>query len=196
MLLRSLALATLLVLSCAACSRGSTDQGAPLSSSSAPSTPAAPTSASISPGLAGYTAKQRAAYDDAVVAYAAFVKRNDHFYAVGKTTVGAKDFYQRYSIDWATAWGNLAQVANNGVTVSGDATVLWTKPVSISLGTSSGDAVTIKRCLDESERVVKQGGKVVEQPQLATPHVYTVQMEKRSSEGRWRSGEPDQGSTC
>lgn len=46
-------------------------------------------------------------------------KHNDAFYAAGATTIEVKDFYQRYAVDWSTAWGNLAQVANNKVTHRG-----------------------------------------------------------------------------
>jgi hypothetical protein len=146
--------------------------------------------------LAGYTAKERQAYEGAVSAYEAFVKRSNHFYAVGETSVAAKDFYQRYSIDWATAWANLAQAANNHIKVSGPTTVVWTKPVTISVRSTAGDAITIKRCLDESKWTVEQNGKKLAQPQLKSPHVYTVQLEKRPRETWWRSGEPKLGATC
>ena len=73
--------------------------------------------------------------------YDAFIKRSDAFYAAGETTVEAKKFYQRYAVDWSTAWGNLAQVVNNEVTVTGTTRTVWTKPRSIELGTAKGDVV-------------------------------------------------------
>lgn len=193
-MLRLLAVGMFTAVLCVACGGGA-DPGSPQSPSSAASVPSVESPA-VSSDLAGYKARQRVAYEAAVAAYSAFVKRNDRFYAVGKTTVAAKNFYQRYAISWATAWGNLAQTANNDVTVSGPTTTVWTKPMSIGLGKSNGDKITIKRCLDESKRVVRQNGKVVAQPQLKTPHIYVVRLQKRSGESWWRSGEPKQGATC
>lgn len=187
-------LATLLVLACAACSQNGADPAAPDSPSATTSTPTVPTF-SAPPELAGYTAPERHAYAAAVSAYSAFVRRSNHFYAGGQTSVAAKNFYQRYSIDWATAWGNLAQAANNHIRVSGSTRVVWTKPVTIEVG-SAHETVTMQRCLDESKWVVEQNGKRLAQPQLKTPHVYTVQLERRRGETWWRSGEPKLGATC
>lgn len=195
MLRSRIVLATFLMGTCAACGHGEADPSPAVGRS--PSTSAPSTSMpSIPPELQGYTTSQRAAYEAAVKAYAKFVRYDDHLYAVGKTTVGAKDFYQRYSIDWATAWANLAQVENNKVTVTGPTKVLWSKPVSIDLGKSPGDVIVLQRCLDETKRVVKQDGKRVAQPQLKKAHLYTVRLQKNTGESRWRAGEPEQGSTC
>jgi hypothetical protein len=150
----------------------------------------------VPPELAGYSGQERAAYERAVTEYDAFTLSNDEFYAVGETTVAAKRFYQKYAVDWSTAWGNLAEVANNNVTVTGTTKTVWTKPKSIELGGRKGDVVVLRRCLDESGRVVKQNGQKVNQPQFKDPHVYTVRLEKRRGEDRWRSGIAEQGSTC
>jgi hypothetical protein len=150
----------------------------------------------VPPELAGYSEQERAAYETAVTEYDAFTRQNDKFYATGETTVAAKRFYQRYAVDWSTAWGNLAQIANNNVTVSGSTETVWTKPKSVELGGPKGDVVVLRRCLDESGRVVEQNGKKVNQPQFKDPHVYTVRLEKRRGEDRWRSGIAEQGSTC
>ena len=128
--------------------------------------------------------------------YDAFTKRNDKFYAAGQTTGAAKKFYQRYAVDWSTAWGNLAQVANNNVTVSGSTKSVWTKPRSIKLGGPKGDVIVLRRCLDESGRVVTQNGKKLDQPQFKKPHIYTVRLEKHPGEDWWRSGIAEQGQTC
>src|SRR3954453_11633671 len=117
MLRPGLVLAAFLVAACAGCS----DEGAskaptegPSSTTSAAGAPTAaePTS-SVAPELVGYTEQERIAYETAVTDYDAFSRRNDEFYAAGETTVAAKHFYQKYALDWSTAWGNLAQVANN-----------------------------------------------------------------------------------
>ena len=195
MLRSRLVLATFLVVACAACS----DEGAsPTPTTDPPSTSSAPTAptSSVPPGLAGYSEQERAAFETAVTEYDAFTRRNDEFYATGDTTVAAKRFYQRYAVDWSTAWGNLAQIANNDVTVTGSTKTVWTKPKSIELGGPKGDVVVLRRCLDESGRVVKQNGQKVNQPQFKDPHVYTVRLEKRRGEPRWRSGIAEQGSTC
>jgi hypothetical protein len=192
-----LVLATFVMVTCAACSHNKAASPAP-SPSPDPSTsaPSAPTS-SISPELAGYNEIQRAAYKTAVNQYDAFTKRNDKFYAVGQTTGAAKKFYQRFAVDWSTAWGNLGQVANNKVTVSGATKTVWTKPRLIEVGGSSkGDVIVLRRCLDESGRVVTQNGKKLDQPQLENPHIYAVRLEKHPGENWWRSGIAEQGQTC
>lgn len=195
MLRSRLVLATFLVVTCAACSDGGASPAPTASPSSSSSAPTAPTS-SVPPELVGYSEEQRAAYETAVTEYDAFTRRSDEFYATGETTVAAKRFYQRYAVDWSTAWGNLAQIANNNVTVTGSTKTVWTKPKSIELGGPKGDVVVLHRCLDESGRVVEQNGQKVNQPQFKDPHVYTVRLEKRRGEDRWRSGIAEQGSTC
>ena len=192
-----LVLATLLVLACAACSEHAATRDpvtSPSPTTSARTTPAAPQS-SVPPELASYTNKQRSAYRAAVAQYDAFASRNDQFYGAGKTTIAAKRFYQRYAVDWSTAWGNLAQIASNHVTVRGSTKTVWTKPKSIELD-KKVDVVVLRRCLDESGRIVKQNGKRLDQPQLKHSHVYTIRMEKRPGEERWRSGIAKQGQTC
>lgn len=188
-------LATFLVVSCAACSQDGASSTPSASPDPTVSGPSAPTT-SITPELAGYDEDERAAYEDAVRDYDAFTKRNDAFYVAGETTIKAKDFYQRYAIDWSTAWGNLAQAANNNVTVTGSTKTVWTKPRSVELGARDGDIVVVRRCLDQSGWVVRQNGKKVAQPQLKDPHVYVVRLEKRSGETWWRSGIAAQEQTC
>jgi ABC-type Fe3+-hydroxamate transport system substrate-binding protein len=195
MLPSRVALASFLVVACAACSQNGASPTPSPSSSSTTSAPSAPTS-SVPPGLSGYSEQERAAYLKAVAAYDAFTRRNDRFYAAGQTTVAAKRFYQRYAVDWSTAWGDLAVIANNKVTVTGATKTVWTKPKSIELGGPKADAVVLRRCLDESGRVVTQNGKKVDQPQFKDPHIYTVRLEKRRGEDWWRSGTVDQGPTC
>lgn len=195
MLPSRVALASFLVVACAACSQNGASPTPSPSSSPTTSAPSAPTS-SVPPELSGYSEKERAAYQKAVAAYDAFTKRNDRFYAAGQTTVAAKRFYQRYAVDWSTAWGNLAQVANNNVTVTGSTKTVWTKPRSIELSGPGGDVIVLRRCLDESGRVVTQNGKKLDQPQFKEPHVYTIRLEKRSGEDWWRSGIAEQGQTC
>ena len=195
MLRSRLVLATFLVVTCAACSQNEASPAPSPSPDPTTSAPSAPTS-SVPPELAGYNEKERAAYETAVDEYDAFTKRNDMFYAAGQTTGAAKKFYQRYAVDWSTAWGNLAQVANNDVTVSGTTKSVWTKPRSVKLGGPKGDVIVLRRCLDESGRVVTQNGKKLDQPQFKKPHIYTVRLEKHPGEDRWRSGIAAQGETC
>ena len=199
-MLRWFVLATFLVVSCAACSPeeatpATSPSASPTRATTAPSAPTAPTS-SVPPELAGYNEGERAAYETAVAAYNVFTKRNDAFYAAGETSVEAKRLYQKYAIDWSTAWGDLAQVVNSNVKVSGTTETVWTKPRSIMLGAAEGDVIVIRRCLDESGRVVTQNGQKLDQPQFKDPHVYTVRLEKRDGHDRWRSGIAKQGATC
>lgn len=194
-MLRRLVLATFLVVSCAACGDDGATPAPIVSPSPTTSAPSAPTS-SVPPDLAGYSEAERSAFETAVTAYDAYVKRSDAFYAAGETTVAAKRFFQRYAVDWSTAWANLAQVANNSVKVTGTTKAVWTKPQSIKLATDDGDVVVLRRCLDESGRIVTQNGKKVDQPQFKDPHVYRIRMEKRVGENRWRSGVAEQGQTC
>jgi hypothetical protein len=195
MLPSRVALASVLVLACAACSQNGASPAPNSSSSPTTSAPSAPTS-SVPPELAGYGEEERAAFETAVTEYDAFTKRNDQFYAAGETTGAAKEFYQRYAVDWSTAWGNLAQVANNDVTVTGSTKTVWTKPRSIELSERRADVIVLRRCLDEARRVVTQNGKRLDQPQFKNPHVYTIRLEKRPGEDWWRSGIAEQGQTC
>ncbi len=195
MLRSRLVLATFLVVACAACSQNEAAPAPDPSTSPTSSAPSTPTP-SPSPSPVGYTQKERAAYESAMSEYDAFVKRNDAIYAAGRTTGAAKKFYHHYAIDWSTAWANLGQVANNKVTVKGRTKTVWTKPRSIKLGTSKGDIIVLRRCLDESGRVVTQNGKKLDQPQLKQPHIYAVRLEKRPGEHWWRSGIAKQGPKC
>ena len=188
-------LASLLLLACAACNQNEAPPTASPSPNPTSSTPSAPTP-SVPPELAGYNANERAAYEAAVDEYDAFTKRNDKFYAAGQTTGAARKFYQRYAVDWSTAWGNLAQVANNKVIVTGTTKTVWTKPRSIEVDGSKADVIVLRRCIDEAGRVVTQNGKKLDQPQFKKPHVYTVRLEKRPDEDVWRSGIAEQGQTC
>ena len=195
MLRSRVVLATFLVVTCAACSQDGASPAPSVSPDPTTSAPSAPTS-SVPPEPAGYSEDERAAYEAAVTDYDAFTERNDKFYAAGDTTIKAKNFYQRHAVDWSTAWGNLAQVANNNVTVTGTTKTVWTKPRSIEIGGTDGDVIVVRRCLDESGRVVTQNGQELEQPQFKDPHVYTIRLEKRPSEKWWRSGIAKQGQTC
>ena len=188
-------LASFLVLACAACTGGDATSGPSASPSPSTSVASTPTS-TVPPELTGYTEDERLAYDEALVAYADYLAESDKIYARGETSVAAKRFYQRYAIDWSTAWGNLAVVANNGVTITGEARALWTRPVSIGLTPDAGDVVVIRRCVDESQRVVRQNGKRMAQPQFKEPHVYTVRLEERPNEDWWRAGTAKLGRPC
>ena len=187
--------ASFLVMTCAGCSNeGSAKPPTSSPTSVAPS--ASVTSPSVPPELAGFTTAEREAYASAVTAYDDFNKHNDGFYAAGETTRAAKTFFQRYSVDWATSWGNLAQAASNRIRVTGTAHTVWTKPITIELSATKGDSVVVKRCLDESGRIVTQDGATVDQPQFKKPHVYRVRLLKRPGETWWRSGIAVQGQPC
>ena len=192
MLLRSrLVLATFLVVACAGCGGNAADPGP---SATPDSTLTAPTS-SEPPELAGYTQAERAAYASAVAAHTTYGEHTARFEAEGRTTGEAKDFYQHYAIDWSTSWGNLALLANNGVKITGTEVVRWTLPVTIDLSDET-DVVVIRQCLDQTEVVVTQNGKVMPQPQHKQPHRFRIRLEKRPGENWWRSGIPKQGSAC
>ena len=194
-----LVVASLLVMTCPACSDEGSAKPPPSSpTSAAPSVSgsASASSSSVPPELAGFTTDEREAYATAVSAYDHFNKRNDALYAAGSTTLAAKAFFQKYAVDWATAWGNLAQAVNNDIRVSGRAMTVWTRPVTVELGAAKGDSVVVRRCLDESGRIVTQDGATVDQPQFKKPHVYRVRMIKRSGETWWRSGVAVQGQPC
>ena len=199
MLRSRLVLATFVAVACAGCNANDsvpTSAATPTSTgeptAQAPSDPAT----SVPPELAGYSDQERAAYQTAVAEYDTFVNRNDKFYAAGRTTVAAKNFYQHYAIDWSTAWGDLAEVANNEIKVTGSTKTVWTRPKSIKLDSPKGDVIDLRRCLDESGRIVTQNGRTVPQPQLRNPHVYTVRLNMRRGESWWRVGVVEQGRTC
>ena len=191
---RLLLAVTLLVVSCPSCSRGSggtEPDGSPTGSTSTPSA-----SPSVPPYLASYSVEQRHAYDAALAAHSAFVEQDRQFAAVGKTTKQAAAYYRRNSIDWVADWATLAQLANNGVTVTGRTTVKWVRPVSIDLDGLSADVIVLRRCVDSSGLVVSQDGKRLEQPNLKIPHVFRIRLEKRAGETWWRVGTAKPGAPC
>jgi hypothetical protein len=195
MLRTVLVVASFLVMTCAACSDGDSPKPPSPSPTSAMASSSA-TSPSVPPELAGFTTDEREAFALAVAAYDDFNKRSDAFYAAGRTTRAAKIFYQKYAVDWATAWGNLGQAVNNQIRVTGTARTVWTKPITIELSATEGDSVVLRRCLDESGRIVTQDGATVDQPQFKKPHVYRVRLMKRPGEAWWRSGIAVQGQPC
>lgn len=201
-MLRSLRVVTCVVaLSCAGCSSPNTDPAPTVTPSPIETTDPTPSTTPSStpspePTLKGFTAEESAAFDAAVASYDKFAQRSDRYYAAGATTNAAKKFFQRFSVDWSRAWGDLAQVANSGVTVTGSTKTVSTKPLTIELDPRSVDVVVLRRCLDESGRVVTQGDTVIDQPQLVLPHFYTIRMEQRPDESRWRSGVAEQEGTC
>ena len=152
---------TLLVLSCAACS-GQSDPSATATNTTATRvTP--PTTGSPSPtvpaDLAKYTPAERLEYRAAVRAYSVFATQNSQFLVRGQLTKSASRFYHRYSINWVRAWANLAQLNDNGVTVTGRTRLLWIHPKSIQLTPTGSAVVVLRRCLDESQLRVVQRGK-------------------------------------
>jgi hypothetical protein len=195
-MLRTLLVASFLVGACAAC--GGNDGGAdpsdpPLPTTSAPSTSTS-SSSTIPSYLEPFSPDERAAYEDAVAAYARYVAQDNRFLAAGETTVAASDFYHHDSIDWASSWANLAQLANNDVTVTGATAVKSTRPVTIKLGAT--DVIVLRQCLDQSQVVVTQNGKRLDQPQFKTPHSFRVRLERQHGETWWRSGIAKQEATC
>ena len=190
--------ATVLVLSCAGCSR---EPDGPIGGKPKPSTTSSATSSltaspTVPADLVKYTPEEQAAYEAALAAYGDFTKHNTRFLAKGQTTKTASRFYHRYSIDWVEAWANLAQLANNGVRVTGATTVVWFHPKRIAVGPDGSAEVVLRRCLDESDVVVTQDGKPRAQPNLKEPHVYRVSLERKSTETWWRSGSAKQGPRC
>jgi hypothetical protein len=193
MLRSRLTLATFLMVVCAACGTKAADPQPPTISSA--STPIEPSS-SASTHLAGFTHAERSAYAAAAKAYDAFTARNDKIMAEARTTVAARDFYQKYTITWPTAWTGLAQLANNDITITGPTTTKWTRPQTVDLTARFGPTVVLRRCIDETERVVTQHGSVLEQPQFKTPHVYVVTLQQKAGESWWRAGAAKRGATC
>lgn len=193
----TMGIATTLVLTCASCSQTTADPdpSPPSTSSSTPTVSPTPTP-TLPAYLAKYTPEERKAYAEAIANYSRFLRRNSEFLAAGATTKQANKFYRRYSIDWVVSWANLAQLANNNVKVHGTARELWVRPAEIELKPSGRAVVSLRRCLDEHEIVVRQNGKRLPQPQLKVPHVYRVALEKRVGETWWRSGVAEQGSPC
>ena len=188
-----LVLATFAVAICAACGSNAADPQPTADPST--STPTAPSS-SVPTELAGYTEAERAAYDEAVPAYAAFMTENDKLLAEGKAGAEAVEFFQHNSTNWSQAWDALKQLTDLGVKVTGETRVLWTRPVSIDLGSAARKVIVLERCLDESDRVVTQNGKARPQPQFVEPHVYKVLLVMKRGETWWRAGVAKQGETC
>lgn len=192
---RILLATAIVVASCAACSGSTRDATPSESSKSSTAISAAPTP-SVPAYLASYSTDQRAAYDAALTAHAAFVEQDRKFAAVGKTTQRAATFYRRNSIDWVSDWASLAQLANNHVIVRGRTIVKWVRPVTVQVDGAGADVVVLRRCVDSSGLAVTQNGKPLAQPNLKEPHVFRVRLEKRAAETWWRVGTAKQGAPC
>ena len=118
-------------------------------------------------------------------------RRNDEFYAAGETTVAAKHFYQRYAVDWSTAWGNLAQIANSNVTVTGSTKTVWTKPKSIELDGSEGDTVVLRqlpRRVGPRRDAGRQGGRPAAVQGPARLHGPAGEASRRGPVALWDRG--------
>jgi hypothetical protein len=190
----SLVVATLAAAFCAACSGSTTSP--PPTSSPQPSASSSATTPPVPPYLAAYSEAEREAYGDAVAAYSQFVEADQRFAAAGKTSKDAARFYRRHSIDWVRDWATLAQLANNGVTITGAAATVWLRPADIALNSGGGDVVVLRRCVDSSGLVVMQNGQEIEQPNLKEPHVFRVRIERNGPETWWRTGAARQGKPC
>jgi hypothetical protein len=195
MLRSRLVLATFLVVACAACGSKAADPAPTATSLATTSAPSVPTSSGATE-LAGYTEAERRAYDEAVRAYTAFMAENDRLLAEGTAGAEAVTFFQHNSTNWSQAWDGQKKFADLGVRVTGPTRVLRTQPVRIDIGPNARRVVVLKRCLDESARVVTQNGKTQPQPQFATPHAYTVRLVTKSGETWWRAGIAKRGHTC
>jgi hypothetical protein len=85
---------------------------------------------------------------------------------------------------------------NSKITFEGTPTEVWLHPVSINLAAPGGQAVEVKRCLDQSRLRVFANGEQVPQPQLGVPHVYRIAIIKKTSQTWWRTGPAKQGAKC
>lgn len=185
----------ILVASCASCA-DSTGAATPDNSAKPSATTSVSPTHAAPPYLASYTSAERAAYDAALTAHAAFVEQDRQFAAAGKPTQRAAAFYRRNSIDWVNDWASLAQLANNHVIVRGRTIVKWVRPLTIEVGDPGAEVVVLRRCVDSSGLVVTQNGKPLGQPNLKEPHVFRVRLEKRATETWWRVGTAKQGAPC
>ena len=106
--------ATVLVLSCAGCSR---EPDGPLGGKPTPSTTSSATSSptaspTVPPDLVKYTPEERAAFETPLPAYVDFSRRTTDSWRSGSRRRRSQPFYHKHSIDWVEDWANLAQLAN------------------------------------------------------------------------------------
>jgi hypothetical protein len=186
----------LLATLCAACAAGNGDSSLSAPQRTQTSSPTSPSRDAVPSYLQTYSAEQRTAYAAAVASEAAFDRRNARILAAGKTTKAASAFYHRYSIDWASDWSSLAELANNNATVTGRTKIRWTRPIAIHLPGNGTSVVVLRRCLDQSNLVVTQNGHQLAQPQLKRPRAYKLRLVRRQGEDWWRSGISANGSPC
>lgn len=192
-----IAIAVLGLVAVAGCSDGDEAPDALPSFTGSPSkSPSASSSPSIPPYLEKYTPAERASYAEASAAYDEFIEREAEFAAAGRTTVKAKDFYQKYSLDWATSWGSFAYLANLGVRIFGVPETVSERPTQITLEAAKGQVVVVRRCLDSRDLKVTQNGKPSKQPQLQQRRTVTVELVQREREDWWRAGVAKQGKPC
>ncbi len=202
-MLRTLLVASFLVVSSVACS-GNADEttppGSPKPSVSArpsptPSGSARPSRTPTVPSyLSQYTSDEREGYAAALADYREYRALEARFQRRATAPHAARRFYQEYTADWVTFWAVRKQWAQAGVRVLGMPEIVWNRPALIRLSDDGGGTVRIRMCLDATDVGVTQRGQDVAQNK--TPTISTISMTRLSEDKRWRFLAAKAGKRC
>lgn len=180
--------ATMLVavaLTAVGCAGDDQPEAAPsVSSTPSPSTPPSPAITSTAPAWqAKYTPDEVAAFEAALQRWQSYESRSEGIWAAGKATRAAERLFQGYNGS-PSEYNRLVSYEAGDIQVIGLGTVLDSRPTAIEL-TGNAGSITIRQCVDYSERKTMQAGEILQQitnqPQIREINMYLA----RDPDPRW-----------
>lgn len=175
-----------------ACGDGDDASDADLSSADAGRTPV--TETTDDEELRDYSADEKAAYEDAVVAVKRALRVDFRVYREGKATPAARralaSVYTGAELE--NEWEALRDMEADGGRFAGSVKVLRVKPMRVLVSDDEG-TVDLRVCLDRSKvEVFKRGEGEVTPPDLATAKAFKITLD-RESDGTWRVADSGEG---
>jgi hypothetical protein len=125
-----------------------------------------------------YTKKQLDEYEAALDRWEEYETRVEPIWSRGKATEAAGQLFQEYfpSPFWQKQYRLLQAHEEAGITLTGRARVLWSKPTRIS---ANGLSVTIQQCVDYTTVTGEQNGQPIEQEAWArAPRLHTITLSR------------------
>lgn len=149
--------------------------------------PSASSSAQSTGGWqAAYSDKELAVYREAATRASAYEKQAQAYFAEGRATEEAKEFFQENLMTWQTRWADLQSYERQGIKIPRAPKVLSSRATKIDLLAKGAADVNIRRCVDASDLGGTMNGKPL--PEATTkPVVQNVDVHKLP-DGAWRIG--------
>jgi len=135
---------------------------------------------------ASFSAKELTVYRDAVEHANAYEKQAQAYFAEGKATEEAKEFFQDNLMTWQVRWADLESYERQGIKIARSPKVLTSKAKTIKLLPNGAADVAITRCVDATDL----GGTIKGTPlpeSTDDPVVQNVDVHK-FPDGKWRIG--------